>query len=279
MLFLVPTPIGNLGDITLRAIEVLKSADVVACEDTRRTRKLLSRYDIHPKRLVSYHEHNERRRSRELLKFLRNGQSVALVSDAGAPCISDPGYRLVQEAVEAHVPVVPLPGASALVCALQASGLSTEPFIFLGFLPSKATARKKFLTVFQQRGETIVCFESPHRILKTLSDVEAVLGDRRAALARELTKVHEEILRGAVSSIREILEGREKILGEITLVIEGAPKGARAAPKEAPAALMERLMQAGMSGRDAARAVSEFLGIPRREAYRMAHQASDKNKK
>ncbi|UCF80121.1 MAG: 16S rRNA (cytidine(1402)-2'-O)-methyltransferase [Acidobacteriota bacterium] len=259
--------------MTLRAIEALKSADVVACEDTRRTRKLLSRYDIHPKRLVSYHEHTEKRRSRELLKLLRSGQSVVLVSDAGTPCISDPGYRLVQEAVEAGVPVVPLPGASAILCALQASGLPTEPFVFLGFLPSKAAARKKFLTGFQQKAETLVCFESPHRILEALSDVEAVLGDRRAALARELTKVHEEILRGSVSSIRDILEGREKILGEITLVIEGAPKGARTASEEAPAALMERLLQAGMSGRDAARVVSDFFGIPRREAYRMAHQA------
>jgi 16S rRNA (cytidine1402-2'-O)-methyltransferase len=218
-LFLVGTPIGNLEDITLRALRVLREVDVIAAEDTRRTATLLGHYDIH-KPLVSYHEFNEARRSAELIDKLRNGQRVAVVSDAGMPTLSDPGLRLLRAALDAKIGVEVIPGPSALTMALAASGLAVEPFLFHGFLPHKSAQRRKVLAELAPLPCSLAFFESPYRIQKTLADIEELLGDRRVVLARELTKKFEEILRDRVGSLRKSLENRA-VKGEITLLVEG----------------------------------------------------------
>ena len=218
-LFLVATPIGNLEDITLRALRVLREADLIAAEDTRRTATLLTRYEIR-KPLVSYHEFNEARRTAELIDNLRTGQRIALVSDAGMPTLSDPGLRLLRAALDAAIPVEVIPGPSALTMALAASGLPVEPFLFHGFLPHKSAQRRRLLTNLAPLPYTLAFFESPHRIHKTLADLEEVLGDRRVVLARELTKKFEQILRDRVSVMRKSLENRT-VKGEITLIVEG----------------------------------------------------------
>ena len=221
-LFLVATPIGNLEDITLRALRVLREADVVAAEDTRRTATLLGHYDIR-KPLLSYHEFNEARRASELLQHLRNGQHIALVSDAGMPTLSDPGLRLLRAALDEHISIEVIPGPSALTAALAAAGLPVEPFLFHGFLPHKSTQRRRLLADLAPLPCTLAFFESPHRIHKTLADIEELLGDRRVVLARELTKKFEQILRDHVSGLRKSLENRT-VKGEITLLIEGKTK-------------------------------------------------------
>src|ERR1700676_2806878 len=195
LLYLVATPIGNLEDITLRAIRILKEADVIACEDTRHTQKLLQHYAIH-KELVSYHAHNELTRAPELVIQLEEGAQVALVSDAGTPVVSDPGHRLVVLCLRHHIPVVPIPGPSAFVAALAASGLPTEEFLFVGFLPSRAGARRKALDSLKAEPRTLVLYEAPHRLVETLTDAADVMGPRPAVVAREITKLHEEFLRG-----------------------------------------------------------------------------------
>ena len=218
-LYLVATPIGNLEDITLRALRVLRDdVSKIACEDTRQTLKLLNHYNI-SKPLVSYHEHNETTRTEELLGSMKRGESLALLSDAGTPLISDPGYRLVRAGIDKGFPVVPLPGASALLVALTGAGLPTDNFRFAGFLPHKQGARQKVLEQLVDVAFTTVLYESPHRIRETLADIATVLGDRQMVLARELTKLHEEFLRGAAMSIAEELDRRGSIKGEITLVI------------------------------------------------------------
>lgn len=218
-LFLVATPIGNLEDITLRALRVLREADLIAAEDTRRTATLLSRFEIR-KPLLSCHEFNEAQRSAELLARLRDGQRIALVSDAGMPTISDPGLRLVRAALGDGIPVEVIPGPSALTAALAASGLSSERFFFHGFLPHKSAQRRRILAELAPLPCTLAFFESPHRIHKTLADIEELLGDRRIVLARELTKKFEQIFRDRVSILRKSLENRA-VKGEITLLIEG----------------------------------------------------------
>jgi len=221
-LFLVATPIGNLEDITLRALRVLREADLIAAEDTRRTATLLTRYEIR-KPLLSYHEFNEARRTAELLHNLRTGQRIALVSDAGMPTLSDPGLRLLRAALDAAIPVEVIPGPSALTMALAASGLPVEPFLFHGFLPHKSAQRRRLLAGLAPLPYTLAFFESPHRIHKTLADIEELLGDRRVVLARELTKKFEQILRDRVSVLRKSLENRA-VKGEITLIVEGNNK-------------------------------------------------------
>jgi 16S rRNA (cytidine1402-2'-O)-methyltransferase len=221
-LFIVGTPIGNLEDITLRAVRVLREADVVAAEDTRRTGVLLAHFDIH-KPMVSCHEFNEARRAAELLQKLRDGARVAMVSDAGMPTLSDPGLRLVRAALEAGIAVEIVPGPSAITAALAGSGLAAEPFLFYGFLPHKSAQRRKVLAVLAPLPWTLVFFESPHRVMKSLTDLREVLGNRRVVLARELTKKFEEFARGDLDGLLKMLENRA-VKGEITLVIEGHPK-------------------------------------------------------
>src|SRR5271155_1687277 len=221
-LYLVATPIGNLEDITLRALRVLKEVDLIACEDTRRTLKLLSHYGIQT-RLVSYHEHNEMTKAAELVVDLEGGAKIALVTDAGMPGISDPGFRLIALAIRHHVPVVPIPGASAFLAALVASGLPTDSFRFSGFLPSKSGQRRKLLESVKDSPRTQVFYEAPHRLLETLADVVELLGnDRQVVVAREVTKLHEEFLRGRAREILEQFKSRGGVKGEITLLIAKA---------------------------------------------------------
>ena len=232
-LYLVATPIGNLGDITLRALDVLRQVDRIACEDTRQTQKLLNHFEI-AKPTVSCHEHNEHTRATELIQNIKAGKAIALVSDAGTPGVSDPGAWLVREAIAAGVPVFPIPGASAAIAALIASGLQAEEFQFLGFLPEKAGARRTRLEKLaaalsqvdpRETARTLIFYEAPHRILDTLSDIEQIWGATlHAVVARELTKVHEEFVRGTVAEVRRDLAGRDRIRGEITLLIEAPEK-------------------------------------------------------
>jgi 16S rRNA (cytidine1402-2'-O)-methyltransferase len=267
-LYLVATPIGNLEDITLRALRVLREeVAVIACEDTRQTQKLLHHFDIR-KPLIAYHEHNEASRSVEIVQMLQREESVALVSDAGTPLVSDPGYRVVTAAVEAGMTVIPIPGASAVLAALAASGLPTNEFRFAGFLPPKQLARKKALEEFSSETATLVIYESPHRILDTLADIQEVMGNRPVVLARELTKLHEEFLRGPAGKIREQLQARSSVKGEITLVIGRAEQQSEMAcdPLEAIAALQH----AGMERMEAIKSVAKRLGLPKREVYRLA---------
>ncbi|MCX7887297.1 MAG: 16S rRNA (cytidine(1402)-2'-O)-methyltransferase [Verrucomicrobiae bacterium] len=218
-LFLVATPIGNLEDISLRALRVLREVDCIAAEDTRRTAMLLAHYDIR-KPLLSYHQFNEARRVAPLLEKLRTGRSVALVSDAGMPTISDPGRRLLCAALEAGLPVEVVPGPSAVTAAIALSGLPAEPFLFYGFLPHRETERRRVLKGLALLPYTLIFFESPHRLLRSLANMHEVLGDRHVVLARELTKKFEEVLRGKISSLRKALENRS-LKGEITLLVEG----------------------------------------------------------
>jgi len=228
----VATPIGNLGDMTHRAVEVLRAVDIIASEDTRRTRKLLSHYEIRTS-LVAYHEHNEERAAAAIVGRIVAGEDVALVSDAGTPLISDPGYRIVELAVSRGVPVLTVPGASAVVAALSVSGLPPMPFHFEGFLPRKTGARRRKLERLDRLGCTLVFYVSPHRVEAVLGDALEVLGDRRAALARELTKVHEEVLRG---SLRELLEASAEraLKGEMVLLVEGGPSPKPSAAEREP---------------------------------------------
>src|SRR3981081_35572 len=221
-LYLVATPIGNLEDITLRALRVLKEVDLIACEDTRQTQKLLTHYGIQT-RMVSYHEHNEMTKAAELIVNLEGGAKVALVTDAGMPGISDPGFRLMALAIRHHVPGLPIPGASAFLAALVASGLPTDSFRFSGFLPAKSGHRRKLLESFRESPRTQVFYEAPHRLLETLADVVELLGeDRHVVVAREVTKIHEEFLRGRAGEILEQLKARGDVKGEITLLIAKA---------------------------------------------------------
>jgi 16S rRNA (cytidine1402-2'-O)-methyltransferase len=262
-LFVVATPIGNLADITLRAVRVLGEVDLVAAEDTRTTRKLLSHHGIRTP-LVSYHEHNEAVRTPELLNRIENGESIAIVSEAGTPSISDPGYRLVREAIAAGVAVEPVPGASALLAAVVVSGLPSDAFVFEGFLPRRAGERRKRLESLATQRRTLVFFEAPHRLDKSLADMSEVLGDRKVALCRELTKIHEEVRRGRLSELVEELQ-RRPVKGELVLVVEGAPEVAG----DMEAALNEALerIAAGVSVREATRAVAEQHGVARRALY------------
>jgi len=224
-LYIVATPIGNLEDITLRALRILKEVDLIAAEDTRHTKKLLTHYGIQ-KHLTSYHEYNEKTKSSQLIHRLKEGCRVALVSDAGTPLLSDPGFRLVQEAIRAEVQVIPVPGPSAVTAVLSASGLPTDHFAFDGFLPAKKAARRKYLTGLREEERTLVFYEAPHRVQESLRDILEILGDREIVLGREVTKLHEEFLRGSVSQLISATEPREW-RGEITVVVGGGKKRQR----------------------------------------------------
>lgn len=267
-LYLCATPIGNMGDITLRVIEVLRRVDLVAAEDTRRTRKLFSRHDIHT-RLTSYREENRREAGRRLVERLEEGLDVALVSDAGVPGISDPGAHLVSMCLENGIEVEALPGPNAALTALVVSGLPTGRFAFEGFPPRKKGARRKFLEELSRDERTLVFYESPERIAATLADVEEVLGDRRAALARELTKRFEEVIRGDVSSVRERVEA-EPVRGELVLVVEGSAVERDVTEEEALGEVV-RLRSGGLSLKDSVNAVAvDGSGLSRSRLYNLA---------
>jgi 16S rRNA (cytidine1402-2'-O)-methyltransferase len=264
-LYLVATPIGNLEDITLRALRVLREADVIACEDTRQTGKLLAHFSI-DKPTVSYHDHNEAARTEELLARLEAGAQVALVSDAGTPLISDPGYRLVTAAIAAGIPVIPVPGASAVLSALAAAGLPTDAFRFGGFLPPKSGQRRKVLQALQNEDCTMVFYEAPHRIVETLADIAAVLGERPVVVARELTKFYEEFLRGSAEQVRAQLAARPAVKGEITLLIG---KGSSAAiPSTSVEDAVHELEQQGVPRMDAIKQVAKERGLNKRDVYK-----------
>jgi 16S rRNA (cytidine1402-2'-O)-methyltransferase len=273
-LYLVATPIGNLEDITLRALRVLKEADLIACEDTRQTQKLLNHYGI-ATHTTSYHEHNEMTRAPELVVELEQGARIALVTDAGMPGISDPGFRLISLAIRHHISVIPIPGASAFLAALVASGLPTDSFRFSGFLPAKRGQRRQFLESVRESPWTQVLYEAPHRVKEALADVVAVLGkDRYVVIAREVTKIHEEFLRGHAGEVLGILESRGDIKGEITLLIgkaEASPtRGGTSAP--ARSTVRERLQQImteeKLDEKTALKKVAKEMGISKSEAYR-----------
>jgi 16S rRNA (cytidine1402-2'-O)-methyltransferase len=274
-LYLVATPIGNLEDISLRAVRILKEADLIACEDTRQTMKLLTHYGIH-KRLESYHEHNEMTRAPELIIELEQGAKIALVSDAGTPAISDPGHRLVGLCLRHSIPIVPVPGASALVAALVASGLPTDEFSFHGFLPARPGERRKVLRKLESEGRTLVFYEAPHRIMDTLEDALEILGDRPAVIAREVTKLHEEFARGHLKDLIARL-GKKPPRGEITLLIGpsdghalGTPSAASAAA--APVPLAQRvdtiMSEKGVDRKAALKLAARERGLTKREAYK-----------
>jgi 16S rRNA (cytidine1402-2'-O)-methyltransferase len=269
-LYLVATPIGNLEDISLRALRVLKEADLIACEDTRQTMKLLSHYDIHT-RLESYHEHNEFTRAPELIIELEQGAKIALVSDAGTPVISDPGHRLVALCLRHGIPVIPLPGPSALVAALAASGLATDEFLFLGFLPSREGERRKALRALAGEPRTMVIYEAPHRLVDALEDALEILGNRPVVVAREITKLHEEFLRGHLEEIVAQLR-KKPPRGEITLLLGPDDGEARhASPQEVmPIAqrVEEVMRERGVEQKAALKLVARERGMTRREAYK-----------
>ena len=264
-LYVVATPIGNLEDVTLRAVRILREVALVACEDTRRTARLLQAHGIATP-TTSFFEHNERWKGERILRALREGRDVALVSDAGTPGISDPGFRLVREARAEGLPVVPVPGPSASVAALSVSGLPTDRFLFVGFLPSRAGARRAALRDLAAERSTLVVYEAPTRAVDTLADMAEAWGDREAFLCREATKVHEEYVRGRLVSLRDALAARAEVKGEIVLVVAGAPEALAA--EGTPEEVYARLAADGLTRRAAVKETARRLGLPAREVYR-----------
>ena len=267
-LYIVATPIGNLEDITHRAIRILGEVDLIACEDTRHTRKLLNHFGINT-RTISYHDHNETERAPELLRELEQGSDVALVSDAGTPGISDPGFRIVRLCLERGIPVVPVPGPTAFVSALVASGFPTDEFFFVGFLPAKKNQRRAKLNELSAIDSTLVFYEAPHRIAETLKDAREVLGERKAVVARELTKLHEEIRHGTLSELETHFASDERARGEMVLVIDRTVIATdEAISKETIGELVAQLEAEGIDSRAALKQAAKRLGISRDEAYR-----------
>jgi 16S rRNA (cytidine1402-2'-O)-methyltransferase len=278
-LYIVGTPIGNLEDITLRAIRILKEVDLIACEDTRRTQKLLNAYSI-PTRTISYHEHNEMTRAPELIIQMEEGSSLALVTDAGMPVVSDPGFRLVHLAIRHNIPVIPVPGASAFVAALAASGLPVDKFRFLGFLPSKKGERRKALEEFKDATRTLVFYEAPHRLAEMLKDAQEILGEREIVVAREVTKVHEDFMRGTIGTTLEYLKKRPA-KGEITVLIglHAAGDTKESAPRAASIMSEIQSVMAGqrVDEKAALKIVARARGVSKSDAYRQLQV--EKNRK
>ena len=269
-LYLVGTPIGNMEDITLRALRVLKDVDLVACEDTRHTVQLLDHYGIE-KTTVSYHEHNELTRAAELIMHLEKGENVAMVSDAGMPGVSDPGYRLIALAVRHHIKVVPVPGASAFLSALVASGLPTDSFRFSGFLPAKEGARRTALEAIRKSPRTQIFYEAPHRIIEALQDVVELLGpERHVVVAREVTKLHEEFLRGTAEDVLATLQRRVEVKGEITLLIGKADSSELTKPngKNVGERVRELMSAESLDEKAALKQAAKEFGMSKSEAYR-----------
>jgi len=266
MLYVVATPIGNLEDITLRALRVLREVDLIAAEDTRHTRKLLSRYDIDTP-VTSYHENNERTKAPALARRLEAGESIALVSDAGTPTISDPGYHLIRAATENGVPVTPVPGVSAATAALSVSGLATDRFVFQGFLPARQGRRREALRQLQGEERTLVFYEAPHRVREALADMREMLGERAALVGRELTKVHEELLRGTLSQLAAgLAEAAPR--GEFVIVVAGRDS-APEVDQETLRAEVERLLEAGHTANETAKALAKAFSLAKRDVYRL----------
>ena len=267
-LYVVGTPIGNLEDITLRALNTLKASDVIACEDTRRTQKLLNHYNIRT-RTVSYHEHNEMMRAPELVLEMEQGSNVSLVSDAGTPVLSDPGFRLVHLAIRHKISVVPVPGPSAMVAALAVAGLPMNEFIFTGFFPAKKSARRKTLAALAGFEKTIVFYEAPHRIVESLRDVHEILGERDMVIAREVTKVHEQFLRGSITELRAFLK-KLPVKGELTVIVGpgSAPQSGSDNGNSVHAEIERLRASEGLDERGALKAFARARGISRSEAYR-----------
>ncbi len=270
IVYVVATPIGNLEDITFRAARILREVSAVAAEDTRQSSKLLNHLGIST-RLISCHEHNEQARAAELLDIVRAGGSIAIITDAGTPLISDPGFRIVNAAVEAGLTVVPVPGASAAITALSASGLPPDQFHFAGFVPPKSSQRRRAFEDLRDSKITTIFYEAPHRIVESLADLEAVLGpDRPVVVARELTKLHEEFARGTAAEVRRDFEARASIKGEITLLVGPAPE--RPIPESEPSDLraqVEALIAGGMPKMDAIKEVARRHGFGKREVYKL----------
>ena len=264
-LYVTATPIGHLGDVTLRALSTMAAVDILLCEDTRTTAKLLERYGIRT-RLMAYHEHNAAKVRPAILRSLGEGLAIALVSDAGMPLVSDPGYRLVADCVANGIAVTAIPGASAVLTALTLSGLPTDRFAFLGFLPTKSGERKKLLTEFMNVKSTLIAFESPHRIVDALADVAVVLNNRRVAVTRELTKLHEEVLRGTASEVQEILSSRPSVKGEITLVIAPPEQGATLASDEDIESAIDDALKS-MPAAKAAADVAKRFDLAKKDIY------------
>ncbi|SHI49432.1 16S rRNA (cytidine(1402)-2'-O)-methyltransferase [Propionispora hippei] len=275
-LFLCATPIGNLEDMTYRAVRTLKEVTVIAAEDTRHTRKLLSHFDIHTP-LVSYHEHNKEQRGPELVARLLNGEDIAAVSDAGMPGISDPGVDLARLAIEQGILVIPVPGANAALSALVCSGLDTTAFTFLGFLPKTKKKRQELLGRWATHSCTMVFYESPHRLMATLAELQASFGRRRAVAARELTKKFEEFVRGDLQSLAEYFT-QQSPRGEFTLVVEGCPATGETESRQenlSPVSYVEQLIRSGKNKKDAIRLVASELGLPKREVYQAVIELKD----
>ena len=276
-LYLVATPIGNLEDITLRALRILKEVDQIACEDTRHTQKLLSHYNIR-KPLVSYHEHNELTRAPELVVAMEQGAQIALVSDAGVPLVSDPGYRLVTLCLRHRIAVVPIPGPSALLAALSASGLPNEEFLFAGFLPARSGERRRALERLRIEDRTIIFYEAPHRIEETLIDAHEILGDRPACIAREVTKLHEEFRRGSLAELAASL-AEKPARGEITLLIGPVPAEEKSALRDTSQSLADRvdelIRQAKLDRKEALKLAAKERGLSKRAAYQELHLESE----
>jgi len=268
-LYIVATPIGNLEDITLRALQVLRAVDLIACEDTRYSARLLAHYGIIKPR-ESYHDHNERERTPFLLQMLHSGRNIGLISDSGTPLISDPGYVLVSACRKEGIPVVPIPGPSAVIAALAGSGLPMSRFYFVGFLPPRSKARKAELEQLRDIPATLIFYEAPHRLLATLADISAILGSRPACLARELTKMHEEWTRGTLTELFEIMSARAKIRGEITLVVGPGQAGIPelSASVSLKQAVEDEIRKTGLPHKEALREVARRLGVSRKDAYR-----------
>ncbi len=267
-LLLVGTPLGNLADMSPRAVDALKSADLILCEDTRHTRKLLTHFGI-DRPTDSYHEHNEDAKAEVLIGRIERGETLALVSDAGMPVISDPGYRIVRLARERGIPVEPIPGPFAGVLALAASGIPPLPFTFLGFTPHRQGERRDFYRRAAELGHTVVIYESPERVVASLEDALEVLGDTEVTVAREMTKMHEEFVSGAISEVLGVLRERERVHGEITLVFAAAAREAAEVSPEELRAEFERLRESGMRRNDAVKAVAEKFGMRKNDVYRL----------
>lgn len=268
ILYIIATPIGNLEDITFRAVRLLKEVALVAAEDTRHSRKLLTHYGISTP-LTSYYDHNQSLKGERILATLREGKQVALISDAGTPCISDPGYQLVRDALSEGIKVVPIPGACAAITALSAAGLPTDSFTFAGFPPNKEGKRRSFLAGLLTAHGTVVLYEAPHRLVDTLTDIAAIMGERQVVVARELTKLYEECLQGTATMVREqVKEGRER--GEVVILIAPADETTQTQTGPTPEEQLRAILAKGHTVKEAAALVAAATGLPRRELYAQA---------
>ncbi len=268
-LFVIATPIGHMEDITLRAIRTLKEVELIAAEDTRQTRKLLTRYEVSTP-LLSYHDHNKEKRTPALLEKLKAGNSIALVTDAGTPSISDPGHYFVRATIRAAIPVVPIPGASALIAALSVSGLPTDSFVFVGFIPRKSAKRRDFLERLKEERRTLIFYESPKRLLGLMQEIINLMGDRSAVMARELTKIHEEILRGSLSEILKVLSVRTAIKGECTLLVGGYEEAGEFERDSLVRDIRRLRLETGRPLSDVVRQLAREYGLSRKVVYEEA---------